>query len=130
MSSRLNTRKPARTTRTDIFSKCGFKMTSPRVIWRSLSLKAAEILAIWTLYGFWGILLLAGAVLHAQQTPESLEKLARNPVGDAVKIPLEEAINFDAGPYDRTSNSLEFQPTIPFQIAKDWLLIARIITTI
>jgi hypothetical protein len=119
-----------RTTRTDIFSKCGFKMTSPRVIWRSLSLKAAEILAIWTLYGIWGILLLAGAVLHAQQTPESLEQLARNPVADAVKIPLEEAINFDAGPYDRTSNSLEFQPTIPFQIAKDWLLIARIITTI
>src|SRR5271155_5069405 len=100
MSSRLNTRKPTRTTRTDVFSKCGFEMTSPRVIWQSLSPKAAEIVARWALYRFLGILLLAGAVLHAQQTPESLEQLARNPVGDAVKIPLEEAINFDAGPYD------------------------------
>jgi hypothetical protein len=105
-------------------------MTRPRVIWLSLGLKATGIVVTWTLYGVWGSLLLAGAALHAQQTAESLEKLARNPVGDAVKIPLEEAINFAAGPYGRTSNSLEFQPTIPFRMGEDWLLIARIIGTI
>jgi hypothetical protein len=105
-------------------------MTRPRVIWLPLGLKATEIVVTWTLYGLWGILLLAGAALRAQQTPESLEKLARNPVGDAVKIPVEEAINFDAGPHGRTSYSLEFQPTIPFRMGEDWLLIARIIGTI
>jgi hypothetical protein len=95
----------------------------------SMSPKATEILSAWTVYGLWGVLLLAGATLHAQQTPENLEKLARNPVGDAVKIPLAESINFDAGPHGRTSNSLQIQPTIPFPIAKDWLLIPRIIAT-
>jgi hypothetical protein len=96
----------------------------------SLSRKATEIVSAWTLYGFWGVLLFAGAALHAQQTPENLEKLARNPVGDAVKIPLAESINFGAGPYGRTSNSLQIQPTIPVPIAGDWLLIPRIVATL
>jgi hypothetical protein len=86
----------------------------------------ADMDHLWVL----GCLLFAGTALHAQQTPDNLEKLARNPVGDAVKIPLEEGINFDAGPYSRTSNSLEIQPTIPFSIAEDWLLIPRIVATI
>jgi hypothetical protein len=105
-------------------------MAIPQMIRLSLSLKATEIVSVWTLYKFWGVLLVASAALHAQQTPENLEKLARNPVGDAVKIPLAESINFDAGPYGRTSNSLQIQPTIPFSIAKDWLLIPRIVATI
>jgi hypothetical protein len=95
-----------------------------------LRLKATEIGSAWILYGFWGVLLLAGAALHAQQTPDNLEKLARNPVGDVVKIPLAESINFGAGPYDRTSNSLQVQPTIPFPIAEEWLLIPRIVATV
>jgi hypothetical protein len=108
----------------------GFEMTRPQMIRLSLSRKATEIVSAWTLYGFWGVLLFAGAALHAQQTPENLEKLARNPVGDAVKIPLAESINFGAGPYGRTSNSLQTQPTIPFPIAGNWLLIPRIVATL
>jgi Putative MetA-pathway of phenol degradation len=97
----------------------------------SLSLKATEIVSVWALYGFCGVLLLgAAATLHAQQTTENLEKLARNPVGDAVKIPFAESINFDSGPYGRTSNSLQVQPTIPFPIAEEWLLIPRIVATL
>jgi hypothetical protein len=96
----------------------------------SLNLKATEIVARRILYGFWGVLLLAGVSLHAQQTPQNLEKLARNPVGDTVKIPLAESINFDAGPYGRASNSLQIQPTIPFLIAEEWLLIPRIVATL
>jgi hypothetical protein len=95
----------------------------------SLTLKTTKIVSALSFYGFLGGVLLAAA-LHAQQTPESLEKLARNPVGDAVKIPLAESINFDAGPYGRASNSLQIQPTIPFPIAKEWLLIPRIVATL
>jgi hypothetical protein len=105
-------------------------MTRPRIIRLLLSLKATEIVLAWTLYGFLGVLLLMGSALHAQQTPENLEKLARNPVGDAVKIPLAESINFGAGPYARTSSSLQIQPAIPFPIAGDWLLIPRIVATL
>jgi hypothetical protein len=77
-----------------------------------------------------GCFTLGGVSLHAQQTPENIEKLARNPVGDTVKIPLAESINFDAGPYGRASNSLQIQPTIPFPIAEEWLLIPRIVATL
>jgi hypothetical protein len=96
----------------------------------SLSLQVTEIMPGWILPGFWGALLLVGVSLHAQQTPQDLEKLARNPVGDTVKIPLAESINFDAGPYGRASNSLQIQPTLPFSIAEEWLLIPRIVATL
>jgi Putative MetA-pathway of phenol degradation len=112
---------------TGYFSKPGSAMTRPRMIPLSPGLKATEIVSVCALYACLGVLLLAGTALCAQQTPESLEKLARNPVGDSIKIPVAESINFDAGPYARTSNSLQIQPTIPFPIAKEWLLIPRIV---
>jgi hypothetical protein len=74
-------------------------------------------------------LLLAVPALPAQQTTDDLRKLARNPVGDAVKVPFAESVNFDAGPYDRTSNSLQIQPIIPLRIAENCLLIPRIAAT-
>ncbi len=68
-------------------------------------------------------------MLHAQQTVDELRDLARNPVGDAIKVPFVESINFDAGPYDRTSNSLQVEPVIPWHISKNWLLVPRIVAT-
>ena len=70
-----------------------------------------------------------GPLLHAQQTIDELRDLARNPVGDAIKIPFVESINFEAGPYDRTSNSLQLQPVIPWHLSKNWLLVPRIVAT-
>jgi len=75
------------------------------------------------------ILLFVCPMLHAQQTVDELRDLARNPVADAIKVPFAETINFDAGPYDRTSNSLQLQPVIPWQISKNWLLVPRIVAT-
>lgn len=46
-------------------------------------------------------------MLHAQQNTDELRDLTRNPVGDAIKLLFVESINFAAGPYDRTSNSLQ-----------------------
>jgi len=75
------------------------------------------------------ISLFVGPVLRAQETVDELRDLARNPVSDAIKVPFAESINFGAGPYDRTSNSLQLQPVIPLQISKNWLLVPRIVAT-
>jgi hypothetical protein len=75
------------------------------------------------------ISLFVGPMLSAQQTVDQLRDLARNPVGDAIKVPFVESINFDAGPYDRTSNSLQLQPVIPWHISENWLLVPRIVAT-
>jgi hypothetical protein len=73
------------------------------------------------------ILLLIHPALRAQRTAEDVINLARNPVGDAVKVPFVESINFDAGPYDRTSNFLQIQPVVPLPISANWLIIPRIV---
>ncbi|MGA3315309.1 MAG: hypothetical protein ABSC64_02590 [Candidatus Korobacteraceae bacterium] len=73
--------------------------------------------------------LFVGPMLRAQQTVDELRDLARNPVGDAIKVPFVENINFGAGPYDRTSNSLQIQPVIPWHISQNWLLVPRIVAT-
>ena len=75
------------------------------------------------------ILLFVCPMLHAQQTVDELRDLARNPVGDAIKVPFVESINFGAGPYDRASNSLQLQPVIPWHISENWLLVPRIVAT-
>ncbi len=71
------------------------------------------------------------SALRAQQTTQGsadeLRKLARNPVADVIKVPFEEDIDFRAGPYDRTSSSLQVQPVIPLQISENWLLVPRIV---
>ena len=102
-------------------------MTRPRVIWLSLGLKATEIVVTWTLYGCLGYFTLGGRRSACATNPRKPRQNGEEPVGDAVKIPLEEDIDFDAGPYGRTSNSLQLQPTIPLRMGEDWLLIARII---
>jgi hypothetical protein len=82
-----------------------------------------------TFCGLFAVFLLAGPALRAQQTMDDLRNLAKNPVGDAIKVPFAESISFDAGPNHRTSNSLQILPLIPLQIAKNWLLIPRIVMT-
>jgi hypothetical protein len=62
-----------------------------------------------------------------QQTTDELRNLARNPVADVIKVPFEEDIDFRAGPYNRTSSSLQVQPVIPLQISENWLLVPRLV---
>ena len=68
-----------------------------------------------------GGVLLAAVALHAQQTPEDLEQLARNLVGDAVKIPSRKASTLTLVPTVAHQFLFRFQPTVPFPITKDWL---------
>ena len=91
---------------------------------------------VWRVRGFGQLLviwLLVSPALRAQQTTQQttdeLRNLARNPVADAIKVPFVESINLNAGPYNRTSSSLQVQPLIPFQISEGWLLVPRIVAT-
>jgi hypothetical protein len=63
-------------------NKSGPEMTRPRMTRLPLRLKATEIVSAWTPYGFWGVLLLAGSALHAQQTPDNLEKTIPFPIAE------------------------------------------------
>jgi hypothetical protein len=84
----------------------------------TLAVKARILLLLTSLF--------VAPMLRAQQTVDELRDLARNPVSDAIKVPFVESINFNAGPYDRTSNSLQLQPVIPLQISENWLFVPRI----
>lgn len=79
--------------------------------------------------GLWLVLLVC-STLRAQQTADELRNLARNPLGDAIKLPIGESISFDAGPYSRTANSLQILPIIPLQVDSNWLLMPRVVTTL
>jgi hypothetical protein len=63
------------------------------------------------------------------QVPADVRNLARNPFGDAIRVPLTESIGFNAGPYSRTAHSLQILPLIPFRVTDNWLLIPRIVST-
>jgi hypothetical protein len=72
--------------------------------------------------------LLCGAALaHAAPTAEELAKMAQNPVGNLVSVPLQNNTNFGTGPLSRTQNVLNVQPVIPFSLNRDWNLITRTI---
>ncbi len=70
--------------------------------------------------------LLVGAA-HAEMSAEELAKLAQNPVGNLVSVPLQNNTNFNTGPLSGTQNILNIQPVIPIEISKDWNLITRTI---
>ncbi len=74
-------------------------------------------------------LLVVPVPLLAQDAPAELREIARNPFADVIKLPFEEDISFDAGPYNRTASSLQIQPILPIQITDEWHLIPRIVTS-
>jgi len=68
--------------------------------------------------------------LCAQEpSPKDLQKMARNPFADIIKVPFSPDIYFDAGPYHRTAADLQVQPFFPFRISQGWLFIPRIVAT-
>lgn len=72
-----------------------------------------------------GLLVMASTVT-GQENNADLRNLARNPIGDVIKVPVTESFAFGAGTYGRTSNSLQVSPLIPLQMSRKWLLIPRI----
>lgn len=73
--------------------------------------------------------LFAQSPAFAQNTPEELRKIARNPFADDIKLTFEDDVTFSQGLFDRTANSLQIQPVFPLSITTDWLVITRVVPT-
>ncbi|MBX3645159.1 MAG: transporter [Rubrivivax sp.] len=72
-------------------------------------------------------LLLGAASARADLSPEELARIAQNPVGAMVSLPLQNNTNFNVGPRSGTQNILNIQPVVPFTLDADWNLITRTI---
>jgi hypothetical protein len=64
---------------------------------------------------------------HAGMSAEELAKLAQNPVGNLISLPMQNNTNFNVGPQNGTQNILNIQPVIPFSVDDDWNVITRTI---
>jgi hypothetical protein len=73
------------------------------------------------------VVLAATGTAHAALSAEELAKLAQNPVGNLISVPLQNNTNFNVGPLSGTQNILNIQPVIPIEVNKDWNLITRTI---
>jgi len=58
---------------------------------------------------------------------EELQKQVQNPVANLISVPFQNNIDFGNGPYDRTRNTLNIQPVVPFSLSERVMLITRTI---
>jgi hypothetical protein len=79
---------------------------------------------------------LASSIAFAQQAPAApgeqpesadLAKQLTNPVASLVSVPFQFNWEQGVGPDDQTRFLLNVQPVMPFQVEKDWNMIARVI---
>jgi hypothetical protein len=63
----------------------------------------------------------------AEMSAEELAKLAQNPVGNLISVPLQYNANLNYGPNKDTQSILNIQPVYPISVNKDWNIITRTI---
>ena len=63
----------------------------------------------------------------AGSASQASDEAVQNPVASLISVPLQNNTNFAYGSFNRTQDVLNIQPVIPFNISKDWMIIARII---
>ncbi|MET0917621.1 MAG: hypothetical protein ABWY07_04250, partial [Burkholderiales bacterium] len=63
----------------------------------------------------------------AEMSAEELAKLAQNPVGNMISVPLQYNANLNYGPNKDTQSILNIQPVIPISVNNDWNIITRTI---
>jgi hypothetical protein len=73
---------------------------------------------------------LLAPLVHAELSPEDLAKIAQNPVGNLISVPIQENAYFSVGPLDGTLNVVNIQPVWPISISDDWNIITRTIIPI
>jgi len=62
-----------------------------------------------------------------QESTDELRKAAQNPVASMISVPFQNNTDFNIGPDNKTKNTLNIQPVIPFELNDDWNLITRTI---
>ena len=67
---------------------------------------------------------------QAALSSEELAKLAQNPVGNLISVPLQNNTNLNFGPEEGTQNIANLQPVIPISVNEDWNIITRTILPI
>ena len=58
---------------------------------------------------------------------EALAKIAQNPVGNLISVPVQWNMGFGAGPNPTYQSTLNIQPVIPVTLNEDWSIITRTI---
>ncbi len=90
---------------------------------RTLKLRTREIVRVASV--------LASAALAttaaAEMSTEELAKLAQNPVGNLISVPIQYNGNLNFGPEKGTQSIVNIQPVIPISVNNDWNIITRTI---
>ena len=58
---------------------------------------------------------------------QSLAKAAQNPVANLISVPFQNNTDFNACPKEKTLNTLNIQPVLPFEVSENWNIITRTI---
>lgn len=70
---------------------------------------------------------LAALPARAEMSAEELAKLAQNPVGNLISVPIQYNANLNTGPLKGTQSVLNIQPVIPISVNDEWNVITRTI---
>ncbi len=70
------------------------------------------------------------AQTEGELSDADLAKKAQNPIANMISVPFQNNTSFGIGPDNRTSNTLNVQPVIPFALGDKWNLITRTIIPI
>jgi len=62
-----------------------------------------------------------------QESTDELRKAAQNPVASMISVPFQNNTDFNIGPDNKTKNTMNIQPVVPFELNDDWNLITRTI---
>lgn len=64
---------------------------------------------------------------RADLSADDLAKIAQNPVGNLISVPIQNNANLNFGPEKGTQDVLNIQPVIPLHASSDWNIITRTI---
>jgi len=81
----------------------------------------------WAIVASITAMLFSAAPALAAMSATELAKLAQNPVGNLISVPLQNNTNLNYGPEKKTQNVLNIQPVIPVSVNSDWNIITRTI---
>ena len=73
------------------------------------------------------LFILSTTTVAFAQSDSDLAKKTQNPISDLISLPLQNNIDFNIGPHDRTKYTLNIQPVIPFNLTDKWNVITRTI---